>query len=250
MEKYIESLLKVITHFRTHNSPSPRHVGKFRSSIGLFPEIGRESDDTSSTRSKRKGACVFLTKVHEDLGFRMALLCAFTFAPTTLYEIGQLSSFIDEMKDKITGPLQVVAVNFGANIESYKIDLEAKFNANAISGQEQGRTKRRMSDTTAHSQATAQKIRRVTSPREEVFSAAGTTEPSTGPPVSNAPLKGKVYNISVETTFRLLALTRRSDLQQSLTVPDSEQWPFITFRCSPREVIKYLTESDQVMSLA
>ncbi|KAK1451025.1 hypothetical protein CCUS01_11201 [Colletotrichum cuscutae] len=185
MEKYIESLRKVINHFRTHNSPSPKHVGKFRSSIGLFPKDGRESDDTSSTRSKRKGACVFLTKVHEDLGFRMSLLCAFTFAPTTLYEIGQLSSFIDEMKDKITGPLQAVALNFEADIKSYKTELEAKIGTNAISGQVQGRTKRRMSDTAVHSQGAAQKIRRVTSPREEVSSETGTTEPSTGPPVSN-----------------------------------------------------------------
>ncbi|KAK1656931.1 hypothetical protein BDP55DRAFT_54483 [Colletotrichum godetiae] len=130
MEKYIESLLNVINHFHTHNSPSPKHVRKFRSSIGLFPEDGRESDDPSSTRSKRKGACVFLTKVHEDLGFRMSLLCAFTFGPTTLYEIGQLSSFIDEMKDKITGLLQAVAVNFGANIKSYKTELKAKIGAN------------------------------------------------------------------------------------------------------------------------
>ncbi|KAH0430375.1 hypothetical protein CcaCcLH18_07887 [Colletotrichum camelliae] len=203
MEKYLKTLLNVIKHFQTNASPSAKHNERFRLAIGLFPQGGCGPGDKLSTQSKRRGACTFLTKVHKDLGFDVFLLCTFAFAPTTLYDIGQLGSFNDESQKKIKELLQDVSGHFGTVVEEFKKKSEVVFVEDAVyhalHGQAPGRSKRKLTSTEeASERATAHRIRRLT-PKDGESSDVGTTRPSIGPPVSNG-----LSNPSLQAAWHLL----------------------------------------------
>nr|XP_036584513.1 uncharacterized protein CTRU02_05588 [Colletotrichum truncatum]KAF6794031.1 hypothetical protein CTRU02_05588 [Colletotrichum truncatum] len=104
--------------------------------------------------------------------------------------------------------------------------------------------KRKFADTEFRGEPAPQ-IRRIT--EEHELSDLDIAEPRNGPRLSDAPLTGKVYKLGVLNTFRLLAVTKESDLQVQLTIPDSEQWPFVTFRCNPGEIMRLSTELEQIM---
>ncbi|KAK0367773.1 hypothetical protein CLIM01_14868 [Colletotrichum limetticola] len=110
-----------------------------------------------------------------------------------------------------------------------------------------GGKKRAMCDTEAASGLSPAKRIRHATPGDNESSVASPTEPSTGPPLVKAQFKGEVYNMERLNAILILSSTPEAELQVQITMPDSEQWPFITFRCNPKKAMRFLTESDRVI---
>ncbi|KAK1990625.1 hypothetical protein LX36DRAFT_685926 [Colletotrichum falcatum] len=236
---------KVLKYFES-NDETTKYETNFSTAISLFPDGGCRSEDRASTMSKRKTACKLLKRIQDNIGFDMFLLCSFTFSPTALYEIKNHDLFLEQIQQKIT-----ISSKFSAVASKYKATHQNITEGNCTTGViadhrkvVQSR-KRKFADTELGGGELDPQMRRIR--EEDKLSDLDTAEPTSGPMLSDAPLTGKVYKLGVLNAFRLLAVTRVHDLDVQLTIPDSEHWPFVTFRCNPGEVMRLSTELEQIM---
>ncbi|KAJ0165746.1 hypothetical protein CTA2_10135 [Colletotrichum tanaceti] len=270
MSKHLHSLSKVLEHFENNAETTSRHEMNFSTAIGLFPDGGCRSEDSAPTVSKRKAAFKLLKRIQDDLGFDMFLLCSFTFSQTALYGIKKHDAFLRELREfqqtiKISGNFRTVAGKYKERHMEPAGD-DAPANTSDNHNEVVQSRKRRFRDTELAGGEPTLQTRRMTLDKDELCDVT-TAEPTNDPFLSDgminstsgtalvhmltvrylAPLAGKVYKLGVLNAIRLLAVNRETDLQVLLTMPDSEQWPFITFRCDPKEAMRLLTELEQIM---
>ncbi|KZL67547.1 hypothetical protein CT0861_00362 [Colletotrichum tofieldiae] len=248
MSKHIHLLSKVLNHFENNAETTSRHETNFSTAIGLFPDGGCRSEDSAPTVSKRKAAFKLLKRIQDDLGFDMFLLCSFTFSQTALYGIKKHDAFLRELRE-LQQRIQISS-NFRTVARKYKEKHMKPGEDNATASDNHNEVvqslKRRFGDTELEGGEPTTQTRRMTLDEDEPCDVAA-AEPTNDPLLSDAPLTGKVYKLGVLNAVRLLAVNRETDLQVLLTMPDSEQWPFITFRCDPKEAMRLLTELEQIM---
>ncbi|OBR06492.1 hypothetical protein CH63R_10612 [Colletotrichum higginsianum IMI 349063] len=257
---FLHSLSKVLEHFENNAEPTSRHESNFSTAIGLFPDGGCRSEDSAPTVSKRKAAFKLLKRIQDDLGFDMFLLCSFTFSQTALYGIKKHEAFLRELQQRIK-----ISSNFRTVAGKYKERHKTLVEDDATATDNHNKVvhlKRRLGDTELEGGEPTPQARRMTLDEDD-FCDVATAEPTNDPLLSDgminstsgtahtdckkAPLTGKVYKLGVLNAVRLLAVNRETDLQVLLTMPDSEQWPFVTFRCDPKEAMRLLTELEQIM---